>query len=114
MTTIKYEEYPIKDNGFEYLGNYYDCKFAIKCDLKRILQEAKATHKEEFENFYDEDSLKPTQIRLFIDDNNVPIYGMILYKIYNKSDYWRCACGNYYPINDFHLEPHLFQASICW
>ena len=35
MATIKYEEYPVKDNGFEYLGTHYDCKFAIKKDVKR-------------------------------------------------------------------------------
>ena len=40
MATIKKEEYPIKGNGFEYLGNYYDCQFAIKRDIKMILQEA--------------------------------------------------------------------------
>lgn len=34
MATIKEEEYPIKDNGFEYLGNHYDCQYAIERDIK--------------------------------------------------------------------------------
>lgn len=114
MTTIKYEEYQIQDNGFEYLGTHYDCKFAIKKDVKRITQEAELSHKDEFENFYDKDSLVADKVRLFTDDSSIPIYGMIIYKIYNTSGYWRCACGNYYPINGAHLEPHFFQASICW
>ena len=29
METIKYKEYPVKDNGFEYLDTHYDCKLAI-------------------------------------------------------------------------------------
>ena len=53
MATIKYEEYPIKDNGFEYLDTHYDCEFAIKRDIRMILQEAESSHKDEFENFYD-------------------------------------------------------------
>ncbi len=114
MATIKYEEYPVKDNGFEYLDTHYDCEFAIKKDVKRIIQEAESSHKDEFENFYDKDSLVADKVRLFTDDSNIPIYGMIIYKIYNKSGYWRIACGNYYPVNDLHLEPHFFQASICW
>lgn len=114
MRTIKTEEYPIKDNRFEYLGKHYDCQFAIKQDVKRILQEAKVTHKDEFEKFYDADSLIADKVRLFTDGSKVPIYGIVIYKVYNKSGYWRIACGNYYPIHDFYLEPHPFQASICW
>ena len=114
MATIKYEEYPIRDNGFEYLGTHYDCEFAIKRDIRMILQEAESSHKDEFENFYDKDSLVADKVRLFTDDSNIPIYGIIIYKIYNTSGYWRCACGNYYPVNGAHLEPHFFQASICW
>lgn len=115
MGKIVEEEYPITENGFEYLGVRYDCNFAIKRDVKMILQEAEVSHKYEFESYYDKDSLIADKVRLFIDNSsNVAIYGMIIYKIYNKSGYWRTACGNYYPINDFHLEPHLFQARICW
>lgn len=114
MGKIIEEEYPIKENGFEYLGVHYDCKFAIKRDVKTILQEAEVSHKDEFENFYDKDSLVADKVKLFTDGSNVPIYGMIIYKIYNKNGYWRYGCGNYYPINDFHLEPHLYQGRICW
>ena len=32
MATIRQEDYPIKDNGFEYLGNYYNCQTVYICD----------------------------------------------------------------------------------
>lgn len=115
MTKIIEEGYPIKENGFEYLGVRYDCKFAIKRDVEMILQEAETSHKDEFEDLYDKDSLRPVKVKLFTDGDNIPAYGMIVYKIYNKKDnYWRTACGNYYPINDYCLEPHWFQGRICW
>ena len=30
MAKIKKEEYPIKNNGFEYMGNHYDSHYAIE------------------------------------------------------------------------------------
>ena len=53
MATIKEEEYPIKDNGFEYLGNHYDCHYAIERDIKMILQEAETSHKDNFNEIYE-------------------------------------------------------------
>lgn len=41
---MKYEEYEIKDNSFEYLDRQYDCSFAIKRDIKLIIQEAETSH----------------------------------------------------------------------
>ena len=115
MANIIEEEYPIKENGFEYLGVHYDCKYAVKRDVEKILLEAETSHKDEFEYLYDKDSLMPDKVKLYTDGSNVPVYGMIIYKIYNKKgNYWRTACGNYYPIKDFRLEPHLFQGRICW
>lgn len=115
MATIRKEEYPIKDNGFEYSGKHYDCQFAIKRDIKMILQEAKTSHKDTFSELYDKETLKPKGIRLFTDEEGDPVYGMVLYTIYNKVDnYKRIACGGYYPFRDDKLLPHLYQESICW
>jgi hypothetical protein len=115
MTSIKTEEYPIKDNGFEYLGNYYDCQFAIKRDIEMILQEAETSHKDTFDKLYDRNTLKTDKIRIFVDEDNVPIYGMIIYVIdYKDGNGSRYACGGYYPFEFDYLSPHLYQESICW
>lgn len=116
MTTIKKEEFPIKDNGFEYLGKYYDCQFAIKRDIEMILQEAKTFHKDQFDSLYDKNTLRPNKIRIFVDGDNIPIYGIIIYIIDYKDEGSRYACGGYYPFqfdNSVFL-PHLYQESICW
>ena len=121
MTTIKTEEYPIKDNGFVYLGKYYNCKFAIKRDVKMILQEAETSHKDTFDVLYDRNTLRPDKIRIFVDGDNVPIFGMIIYLIDYKLESKegiinRCACGGYYRFEFEYsaLLPHLYQESICW
>ena len=116
MTAIKKEVYPIKDNGFEYLGNHYDCQFAIKRDVKMILQEAKTSHKEVFNELYDKNTLRADKIHLFVDGDNVPIYGMIIYLIDYKNGISRRACGGYYrfEFNNSVLLPHPYQESICW
>lgn len=102
MTTIKEEECPIKDNGFEYLGNHYDCYYAIKRDIKMILQEAETSHKYNFVGFYDRNTLRPYKIRLYVDENNTPIYGMIIYVIdYKEEQNSRTACGG--DITDLNL-----------
>jgi len=115
MATIKKEEYPIKNNGFYCLGKYYDCKFAIKRDIKMILQEAKASHKDTFDELYDRSTLKANKIQIFVDEDDVPIYGMIVYLIdYSNGKNSRYACGGYYPFWDDKLFPHPYQESICW
>ena len=117
MATIKKEERPIKDNGFEYLGKYYDCQFAIKRDVKMILQEAETSHKDTFDKLYDKNTLRPYKIFIFVDGDNVPIYGMIIYLIdYRKVNNGRYACGGYYrfEFDNSTLLPHPYQESICW
>ena len=117
MATIKKKEYPIKDNGFEYLGKYYDCQFAIKRDVKMILQEAEASHRDTFDELYDRNTLRADKIRIFVDGDNIPIYGMIIYLIdYKDGNGSRYACGGYYNFefdNSIFL-PHIYQESICW
>jgi hypothetical protein len=117
MATIKKEEYSIKDNGFEYLGNHYDCHYAIERDIKMILQEAETSHKDDFDEFYDRNTLRPHKICLYVDENNIPIYGMIIYCIdYKEGNISRDACGGYYPFefDNSMLLPHPYQESICW
>ena len=117
MATIREEEYPIKDNGFEYRGNLYDCHHAIKRDIKMILQEAETSHKDTFDEFYDRNTLRADKIRIFVDEDDIPIYGMIIYEIDYKEGNWsRCACGGYYrfEFNNSILMPHPYQESICW
>lgn len=116
MRLIKPEDYLISNNHFEYFGKKYNCQYAIERDTKLILQEAEQSHKDTFEELYDKESLKPYTIKLYINEDNNPIYGMIIYTInYKNSNNTRLACGDYYPISDFlELEPHPFQGQICW
>lgn len=117
MATIKYQEYPIKGNGFEYSGKHYDCHYAIERDVKMILQEAETSHKDTFDEFYDRNTLRPDKIRIFVDEDNVPVYGMVIYVIdYKKERNRRSACGGYYifEFNNSILMPHPYQESICW
>lgn len=117
MATIHKEVYPIKDNGFEYLGKHYDCEHAIERDIKMILQEAETSHEDTFDRLYDKNTLRPDKIRIFVDEDNVPIYGMIIYLIDYKEEYnSRYACGGYYRFEfDYSvLLPHPYQESICW
>lgn len=117
MATIKKEEYPIKNNGFEYLGKHYDCHFAIKRDIKMILREAEISHKDTFDKLYNRNTLRPDKIRIFVDENDVPIYGMIIYLIdYKEQNCSRSACGGYYrfAFDNTVFLPHTYQESICW
>ena len=117
MATIKIEEYPIKDNGFEYLGKYYDCQFAIERDIKMIIQEAETSHKDTFDKLYDRNTLRPNKIRIFVDEDDIPIYGIIIYLIgYIGENDYRYACGGYYnfEFNNSVFLPHPYQESICW
>lgn len=115
---MKYEDYNVENNHFEYLDKQYDCSFAIERDIKLIIQEAEISHKDVFDELYSRDSLTPQKVRLFLDDREEPIYGMIIYTIdYKNQNVKRTACGNYYPIyilSKLALMPHPFQGSICW
>jgi hypothetical protein len=115
MAIIKEKEYLIKDNGFEYHGKMYDCSYAIKRDIKMILQEAETSHKGTFDELYDRQSLKAGRIRIYLDKEDKPIFGMVIYSVeYKDKRLKRCACGGYYPFRDNQLFPHLYQESICW
>lgn len=117
MAAIKKIEYPINNNGFEHGGNHYDCQRAIKRDVKMILKEAETSHKDTFDELYDRNTLRADKIRIFVDEDNIPIYGMIIYLIDNKKEnYSRFACGGYYKFefDNSMLLPHPYQESICW
>ena len=114
---MKKIECPIKDNEFEYLDRYYDCQCAIKRDIKMILQEAETSHKDTFDKLYYRNTLRADKIRIFVDEDNVPIYGMIIYLIdYKNGGNSRYACGGYYrfEFDGSVLMPHPYQESICW
>ncbi len=112
---MKSEEYPIEDNRFEYNGIHYYCDFAIENDTKLIIQEAETSHKDSFDKLYDRTTLKPEKIRVFVDEKEKFIYGLIIYVInYKNGRVGRYACGNYYPFWENNLMPHPYQASICW
>lgn len=122
---MKTKDIKINSNEFEYNGVKYDAELAIEKDKKLIISEAMDSHKEVFEKEYDKDSLTQDHVRLYLDEKNEIVYAMIIYIIkYKNKDYGvlgngRYACGNYYPIykastgKNF-LEPHPYQASICW
>ena len=115
MAIKKYEECPIINNKFENDGVEYDCTSIIKYDKNVIFAEAEQSHKGVLEELYDKETLSPKSIRLFFDDKNEPILGMVLYTIkYKANEVRRTACGNYYPIRDNKISHHLFQGSICW
>ena len=99
---------------FEIDGKTINCEFAIKRDTKFILQEAEKNHKEMF-SVYDPNSLKTHGVRIYVDEKNEPLFGMMTYVVHEvKNDYFRLACGNYYPIEHDMLLPHTYQGSICW
>lgn len=122
MNTI---EINITGTEFEFDGVKYDAEYAINKDKRFIIAEAMDSHKEVFEKEYDKDSLTQDHVRLYLDEKNEIVYAMVIYLIkYKDKDYGvlgngRYACGNYYPIykaatgKNF-LEPHPYQASICW
>lgn len=113
--STKYVEIPMNGDTFDYKGVKYRCSSAISKDKALILQEAESSHKDIFDKEYVKDSLRPSEIRLFIDNNDLPTFGMVIYTI-NYKDRIGCryACGNYYQFDEEKLTPHLFQASICW
>ena len=115
---MKYEEYEIKDNSFEYLDKKYDCSKLIALDKTLIIREAEISHKDTFDELYDRDSLTPEKVNLFFDEPTKPVFCMIIYTIkYKNESTRRFACGNYYPIwnlHDLKIMPHPYQGSICW
>ena len=111
-------EIKIIDGKFEYLGKVYDCKYLIERDKKNILREADESHKDEFDELYDRDTLAPLNCRVYLDNNDRIVYVMIIYTVdYRDGKCKRTACGDYYPMCDLgnnKLFPHPYQASICW
>ena len=112
---MKKIEYPIENSSFAHNGVMIDCKYALKLDKTIIIRNGRRTHREEFVKCYDSKSLKPKKINLYVDKDNNPVYGYIVYTIHNKkADYDRLAVGGYYPIWENKLMPHPYQTSVCW
>ena len=79
--------------------------------------EAETSHKNNFNEFYDRNTLRPDKIRIFVDKDNVPIYEIIIYLIYYRDgNNSRYACGGYYrfEFDNSMLLPHPYQESIRW
>ena len=115
MSNLNYIEIPIKENSFNYEDEEYDCSRVIERDRRLIIQEAETSHRKDFEELYDRNSLKADKIRIFLDETKTPVYGMIIYVIHQtKDNYWRYACGSYYPFSPLRIIPHPYQESICW
>lgn len=109
------EEYFIVNDDFEFNGKTYNCTHAIKRDIKMIIQEAEASHKDSFDKIYDRQSLTPDKVRIFLDEKGNPIFGMVIYLIsYKNGSGKRTACGGYYTFVKNTLLPHFYQESICW
>lgn len=112
------KEFNFRGKVFDYNGLKMDCELAIEKDTEVIIMEAKSDdRKEEFEELYDEKSLRPIRIRMFFgEDEKKPLFAMIIYVIDYKNGGSRTACGNYYPFyeEDGFLMPHQCQGSICW
>lgn len=112
---MKTYEQPMEGNSFEYDGTNYDCKRAVRKDTESIIRQAEATHKDAFHRLYKTDSIKPEKVRLYVDEKESIVYAMIIYTIdYKVGSVSRTCCGNYYPVMNNTLCPHLFQGSICW
>lgn len=108
--------------GFTYNDEFYDCKLLIAFEKKQILIEAEHSHKDEIENRYDKDSLKPKRVKLYLDDNDKIMYLMVVYEIlYKDHSNGRYACGAYQVSKNFFrfegktiVAYHNYQDSICW
>ena len=112
---MKTVEVKIESDVFEYEGTKYGCSSVLSRDMKSIIREAEESHNGDFYRTYIKESLRPEKVRLFLDNDDVPVFGMVIYLIDYKVDKCsRYACGNYYPIYDNILTPHPYQASICW
>jgi len=112
---MKEKEYSIVNDSFEYNGKTYDCSYAIKRDIKMILSEAEESHKDSFDKLYDRQSLKADKVSIVLDEEDKPVFGMVIYLInYKNENSRRFACGGYYPFWETALFPHPYQESICW
>lgn len=123
---MNYKQEEVKFNkegtGFIYNGDFYYCEHLTKIEKQQILLEAENSHKDEIENLYDKDSLKPFKAKLYLDENDHIVFLMVVYLIdYKDSSNGRTACGSYQPnfnivrIKDkFVVFPHPYQNSICW
>lgn len=112
-------EITMMSDGFNYSGKYYDCNHAIERDKRLILKEADESHKDAFDDLYYRESLTPYKIRLFLDEKDNPVFGIIIYMIDYREGYSkRTAMGNYYPLYETpergKMSPHPYQSSICW
>ena len=108
MDNVNYIEIPIKVNSFNYGDKEYNCSRAIERDKRLIIQEAETSHKAHFDELYDRTTLKADKVRIVLDETKTPIYGMILYSIHQTHDnYWRYACGSYYPFFFLFNNPYL-------
>ena len=109
------EDYPIINGHFVYDGKSYDYTPVIERDIKMILQEAETSHKDSFDELYNKDSLKADRVHIYLDKEDKPVFGMVIYLIeYKDGSCKREACGGYYPIWQKLLMPHPYQESICW
>lgn len=108
--------------GFTHNREFYDCKYLFAFEKQQILTEAEHSHKDEIENMYDKDSLKPVRVKLYLDNNNKIMYLMVVYEIlYKDHSGGRFACGAYQISKNFFRSAdktivgyHMYQDSICW
>lgn len=109
--------------GFTHNGEFYDCEHLVAFEKLQILAEAKHSHKDDIENIYDKDSLKPLRVKLHLDDNDKIMHIMVVYEIlYKDHSGGRYACGAYQVSKNFFKKAdgktvigyHPYQDSICW
>ena len=123
MNTKEIEVY-FNEEGTEFIynGDFYNCEYLVAFEKLQILTEAEYSHKDEIDNMYDKDSLKPLRVKLYLDDNDKIMYLMVVYEIlYKNHSSGRYACGAYQVSkNIFQFEGktvvgyHNYQDSICW
>ena len=111
-----------ESTGFIYNGDFYDCKLLTAFEKLQILTEAEYSHKDEIDNMYDKDSLKPQRVKLYLDSNDEIMHLMVVYEIlYKDHSNGRYACGAYQVSKNFFqfegktvVGYHHYQDSICW
>ena len=123
MNTKEIEIY-FNEEGTEFIynGDFYNCEYLVAFEKLQILTEAEYSHKDEIDNMYDKDSLKPVRVKLYLDDNDKIMYLMVVYEIlYKDHSSGRYACGAYQVSKNFFqfegktvVGYHNYQDSICW
>lgn len=123
MNTKEIEVY-FNEEGTEFIysGDFYNCEYLVAFEKLQILTEAEYSHKDEIDNMYDKDSLKPVRVKLYLDDNDKIMYLMVVYEIlYKDHSSGRYACGAYQVSKNFFqfegktvVGYHNYQDSICW